>query len=67
MVEPDEYEEAHGSHRVVTIRIDELLIRYSGCIDSGGSLRERVEGLRREWRPAASGLDAGLPMNDPSA
>lgn len=42
--------EADGAGRIVMTRIDELLDRYSGCIDSGGDLREQVEGLRREWR-----------------
>lgn len=42
--------EADGAGRIVMTRIDELLDRYSGCIDSGGGLREQVEGLRREWR-----------------
>lgn len=42
--------EADGAGRIVMTRIDELLDRYSGCIDSGGDLREQVEGLRGEWR-----------------
>jgi AbrB family looped-hinge helix DNA binding protein len=42
--------EATGAGRVVLTRLDELLDRYSGCLDTGGSLRERVEGLRGEWR-----------------
>ena len=42
--------EADGAGRIVMTRIDELLDRYSGCVDSGGDLREQVEGLRREWR-----------------
>lgn len=41
---------AEGAGRVVLTRIDELVDRYSGCIDTGGSLRERMEGLRGEWR-----------------
>jgi hypothetical protein len=28
--------------------IDELVDRYSGCLESGGDLRGRVEGLREE-------------------
>ena len=42
--------EAEGAGRVVLTRIDELIDRYSGCLDTGGDLRERVEGLREEWR-----------------
>ncbi|HEX6688520.1 MAG TPA: AbrB/MazE/SpoVT family DNA-binding domain-containing protein [Solirubrobacterales bacterium] len=42
--------EAEGAGRVVLTRIDELLDRYSGCLDTGGDLRERMEGLREEWR-----------------
>ena len=42
--------EAEGAGRVVLTRIDELLDRYSGCFETGGQLRERVEGLREEWR-----------------
>lgn len=42
--------EAEGAGRVVLTRLDELLDRYSGSIDTGGKLRERVEGLRGEWR-----------------
>lgn len=42
--------EADGAGRIVMTRIDELLDRYSGCLDTGGALRERVEGLRGEWR-----------------
>ena len=42
--------EAEGAGRVVLTRIDELLDRYSGCLETGGELRERVKGLRGEWR-----------------
>jgi len=42
--------EAEGVGRVVLTRLDEMVDRYSGCIDTGGDLRERVEGLREEWR-----------------
>lgn len=42
--------DADGAGRIVLTRIDELLDRYSGCLDTGGSLRQRVEGLRGEWR-----------------
>jgi bifunctional DNA-binding transcriptional regulator/antitoxin component of YhaV-PrlF toxin-antitoxin module len=42
--------EAEGPGRVVLTRIDELLDRYSGCLQTGGELREQVEGLREEWR-----------------
>lgn len=42
--------EADGAGRVVLTRTDELVDRFSGCLDTGGDLRERVEGLREEWR-----------------
>lgn len=42
--------EAAGAGRIVLTRLDELLDRYSGCLDTGGDLRGRVEGLRGEWR-----------------
>ena len=42
--------EAERAGRIVLTRVDELLDRYSGCLDSGGDLRERVDGLRDEWR-----------------
>jgi AbrB family looped-hinge helix DNA binding protein len=38
--------EAEGAGRVVLTRIDELVDRYSGCLETGGELRDRVEGLR---------------------
>lgn len=41
--------EAIGAGRVVLTRIDELIGRYSGCLDSGGELRRQAEGLRGEW------------------
>jgi hypothetical protein len=31
-------------------QVDELVDRYSSCLNTGGDLRERVEGLREEWR-----------------
>jgi AbrB family looped-hinge helix DNA binding protein len=42
--------EAEGAGRVVLTRIDELIDRYSGCLDTDGDLRRQVEGLRQEWR-----------------
>jgi bifunctional DNA-binding transcriptional regulator/antitoxin component of YhaV-PrlF toxin-antitoxin module len=42
--------EADGAGRVVLTRVEELIERYSGALDTGGALRERVEGLREEWR-----------------
>ena len=42
--------EAEGVGRVVLTRVDELVDRYSGMLATGGDLRGRVEGLRREWR-----------------
>ena len=41
--------EAEGAGRIVLTRVDELLDRYSGCLDSEGDLRGQVEGLREEW------------------
>lgn len=42
--------EAEGAGRVVLTRVDELVERYSGRLATGGDLRQRVEGLREEWR-----------------
>ncbi len=42
--------EADGAGRVVLTRLDELVDRYSGRLRTGGDLRERVEGIRGEWR-----------------
>jgi bifunctional DNA-binding transcriptional regulator/antitoxin component of YhaV-PrlF toxin-antitoxin module len=42
--------EAEGAGRVVLTRVGELIDRYSGCLDTGGDLRERVDRLRDEWR-----------------
>lgn len=42
--------EAEGVGRIVLTRVDELIDRYSGSIETGGDLRDRVKGLREEWR-----------------
>ncbi|HET7591150.1 MAG TPA: AbrB/MazE/SpoVT family DNA-binding domain-containing protein [Solirubrobacterales bacterium] len=42
--------EAEGTGRLILTRVDELLDRYSGCLQTGGDLGERVKGLREEWR-----------------
>jgi len=42
--------EALGAGRVVLTRVDELLTRYAGTLDTGGTLRRQVEELREEWR-----------------
>lgn len=42
--------EADGAGRVVLTRIDELVDRFSGCMDTGGDLRQQLEALRDEWR-----------------
>jgi bifunctional DNA-binding transcriptional regulator/antitoxin component of YhaV-PrlF toxin-antitoxin module len=42
--------EADGAGRLRLTRVEELLGRYSGCIASGGRLRQAVDGLRDEWR-----------------
>jgi bifunctional DNA-binding transcriptional regulator/antitoxin component of YhaV-PrlF toxin-antitoxin module len=41
---------AEGAGRVVLTRVDELLDRYSGSLESGGELRRTVDALRDEWR-----------------
>ncbi len=41
--------ESSGAGRIVLTRVEELLDRYSGCLDSGGELGVRVQGLREEW------------------
>jgi hypothetical protein len=42
--------EALGAGHVVLTRVDELITRYGGALDTGGSLRRQVEELREEWR-----------------
>jgi bifunctional DNA-binding transcriptional regulator/antitoxin component of YhaV-PrlF toxin-antitoxin module len=42
--------EASGPGRVVMSRSDEILARFSGCMDTGASLRKTIEELRDEWR-----------------
>jgi len=42
--------EARGPGCVVLCRVAELVDRYSGSMATGGELRERVQGLREEWR-----------------
>ena len=42
--------EAAATGRVVLTRIDELIDRYSGCLDTKGQLRQQVTALRDEWR-----------------
>jgi len=42
--------EALGAGQVILTRVDELVSRYSGALDTGGKLRDRVEGLADEWR-----------------
>ncbi len=41
--------EALGAGRVVLTRVDELLARYAGTLDTGGELRRQVGELREEW------------------
>jgi hypothetical protein len=41
--------EALGAGRVALTRVDELLTRYAGALDSQGRLRRQVEELRDEW------------------
>ncbi len=42
--------EALGTGRVVMTRIDELIARHAGSLDTGGRLRRQIEELREEWR-----------------
>lgn len=42
--------ETTGAGQVLLTRVDELLARYRGAINSGGELRNAVAGLRDEWR-----------------
>lgn len=42
--------EADGAGRVILTRVDELVDRYAGSLDTGGRLREAVGELRKEWR-----------------
>lgn len=42
--------EARGAGQIVLTRVDELVDRYSGCLDTGGELRARRQELRDEWR-----------------
>lgn len=41
---------ARGAGEVVLTRVDELVERYSGALDTGGGLRREIEEVRREWR-----------------
>jgi bifunctional DNA-binding transcriptional regulator/antitoxin component of YhaV-PrlF toxin-antitoxin module len=42
--------EADGAGRVVLTRVDEVLARYSGALETDGRLGDAVRGLREEWR-----------------
>jgi hypothetical protein len=41
---------ALAAHRAASQEIGKLVDRYSGCLDTGGDLNVRVDGLREEWR-----------------
>ena len=41
--------EAEGAGRIVLTRVDELIDRCSGCLDTGGTLCGRAAELRKEW------------------
>lgn len=41
-------DEAEVAGRMALTRIDEVVDRYSGCLETGGALRERVERLREQ-------------------
>lgn len=51
-LEPGEVLKAEGGGpgRIILTRVDELLDRYSGCLQTDGTLREQVKGLREDWR-----------------
>lgn len=42
--------EAQGAGRILLTRVEELIDRYCGCIDSDGKLRRDTAELREEWR-----------------
>jgi len=42
--------EALGAGRVVLTRVDELVARYAGSLDTGGQLRHQIDQLGDEWR-----------------
>src|ERR1700742_3014019 len=44
--------EADGAGRVVLTRVDEVLARYSGALETDGRLGDAVRGLRGEGREA---------------
>jgi bifunctional DNA-binding transcriptional regulator/antitoxin component of YhaV-PrlF toxin-antitoxin module len=50
--------EADGADRVVLTRVDELVNRYSGCLNTGGDLRDRAKRLREEWPVAPPNMFA---------
>lgn len=41
--------EAEEVGRIALTPVGELADRYSGCIDTGGTLRNRIDELRKEW------------------
>jgi bifunctional DNA-binding transcriptional regulator/antitoxin component of YhaV-PrlF toxin-antitoxin module len=41
--------EATRRGQVVLSRVEDLVERYSGALDTGGRLRGQVEELRNEW------------------
>jgi bifunctional DNA-binding transcriptional regulator/antitoxin component of YhaV-PrlF toxin-antitoxin module len=42
--------EAKGAGQVLLTRVDELVARHAGALDTGGKLRRDVDALRDEWR-----------------
>jgi bifunctional DNA-binding transcriptional regulator/antitoxin component of YhaV-PrlF toxin-antitoxin module len=42
--------EALGTGRVILTRVDELVERYAGALDTGGQLARQARELRGEWR-----------------
>jgi AbrB family looped-hinge helix DNA binding protein len=41
--------EAEGAGRVVLTKVDDLVDRYSGALDTHGELRQRIDTMRDEW------------------
>ena len=42
--------EALGAGRVILTRVDELIERYAGVLDTGGEFARQARELRDEWQ-----------------
>lgn len=42
--------EALGAGRVILTRVDELVERYAGALDTGGEFAREARELRDEWQ-----------------